>query len=279
MRVGELYIALKGACVDIYGEREASQISRIMVEELCGASPVKQLLEPNAQVEVENLDDILNGLSSSRPMQYILGSAEFFNLRFRVREGVLIPRNETEELVSLIIAQSGEQPRVLDIGTGSGAIAISIAHTLPKSQVTALDISEKALEVVRENSELIGVEIEIIKGDALSGVEGFVEGEFDVVVSNPPYIPQSDISSMRSNVVDYEPHIALFVEDSDPLIFYRRIAESSLSLLKADGALYFEVYELLADQVVQMMQGMGYQEVKIVKDINDKERIVWGRRS
>ncbi len=279
MRVGELYRSLREACVDIYGEREASQIGRIMVEELCGVSPIKITLEPNREVEVDNLATILEELSSSRPMQYILGSAEFFNLRFKVREGVLIPRPETEELVSLIISQSGEQPRVLDIGTGSGAIAISIAHTLPKSQVSALDISSQALEVASENIHNIGVEVELIEGDALKGVENSIEGSFDVVVSNPPYIPQSDITAMRANVVDYEPHQALFVEDDDPLIFYRKIATSSLTILKEGGALYFEIYEKLADEVVDMMQRLGYHQVSIVKDINDKNRIVWGKRS
>ncbi len=274
-----MYRSLREACVDIYGEREASQIGRIMVEELCGVSPIKITLEPNREVEVDNLATILEELSSSRPMQYILGSAEFFNLRFKVREGVLIPRPETEELVSLIISQSGEQPRVLDIGTGSGAIAISIAHTLPKSQVSALDISSQALEVASENIHNIGVEVELIEGDALKGVENSIEGSFDVVVSNPPYIPQSDITAMRANVVDYEPHQALFVEDDDPLIFYRKIATSSLTILKEGGALYFEIYEKLADEVVDMMQRLGYHQVSIVKDINDKNRIVWGKRS
>ncbi len=279
MRVRELYNALRGACEGVYPEREATQIARIMVETLTGVKPIDLVLSPSTEVEVETLEQILKELSEARPMHYILGEAEFCSLNFMVREGVLIPRSETEELVGLVVKQCSGEERILDVGTGSGAIAISVAKSLPKSEVTAIDISHEALSIARTNGERLGAEVDFREGDALQGIENYVEGKFDVVVSNPPYIPASEEVAMRDNVTKYEPHLALFVDDCDPLIFYRAIAQSSLKLLRGSGRLYFEVHETLAGEVAQLLQEMGYCEVNIVKDINDKERIVWAQRS
>ncbi len=273
MRASELYGQLKGACCELYGEREASQIGRIMLEELTSITPTKLLIEPNIEIEVEHLDRILEELAAARPMQYILGRAEFCSRSFVVREGVLIPRPETEELVAMVIKQSQTGQRIVDVGTGSGAIAISVAKGVVGCRVEAIDISREALEIARENAERLGVDVTFVEGDALKGIEHYIDSGVDVVISNPPYIPQCESEQMRSNVTQYEPHLALFVSDDDPLIFYRAISLSALKILKSGGRLYFEIHEEFAADIELLLDEMGYSQVEIVKDINEKDRI------
>ncbi|MFI3278891.1 MAG: peptide chain release factor N(5)-glutamine methyltransferase [Rikenellaceae bacterium] len=270
----ELYNLLSSAAESLYGAREAEQIARMILSEVAGVSITHLVLEPHAQCHIDNLDQILEELSAGRPVQYIIGQADFCGLRFSVREGVLIPRPETEELVYRIVEECPPEPRILDVGSGSGAIAISLAKTIPDSKVWGVDISKDALAIARENNLRLSAGVTLTEGDALSGVENYVEGEFDIVVSNPPYIPYSQQADMRENVVSFEPHEALFVEDDNPIVFYRAIAKSALKLLKSEGLLYFEIHESFWSDVVDMLREMGYIGVTMIKDINDKPRIV-----
>jgi release factor glutamine methyltransferase len=209
-------------------------------------------------------------------VQYVLGQAQFCDLTFEVAEGVLIHRPETEELVSRVAADAAEGARILDVGTGSGAIAVALAKMVKGAKVVAVDISEIALEIAAKNAAKNGVDVEVIKADALADMSHL--GQFDIIVSNPPYIPQSDLSSMNRNVVDYEPHTALFVADNDALCFYRSIAQNGLTMLRNGGGLYFEIYEQFGSQIAAMLEGMGYRDVVVAKDIFGKDRMVWSRR-
>ncbi|MFI3264417.1 MAG: peptide chain release factor N(5)-glutamine methyltransferase [Rikenellaceae bacterium] len=270
----ELYNLLSSTAEPIYGAREAEQIARMILLEVAGVSTIHLILEPNIECKIENLDTILEELAAGRPVQYIIGQADFCSLRFVVREGVLIPRPETEELVFRIIEECEASPRILDVGCGSGAIAISLAKSIPGSQVWAVDISKEALAISRENNARLEAGVNIIEADALNGVENTLDGKFDIIVSNPPYIPYSEQENMRDNVLNYEPHLALFVEDDNPLIFYRAIATSAQMLLRSGALLYFEIHEDLWSDVVDMLKNMGYIGVTMIRDINEKPRIV-----
>ncbi len=258
----------------LYGAREAEQIARMILSEVAGVSMTHLILEPHEQCKIDDLDMIVVELAAGRPVQYIIGEAEFCAHRFKVCDGVLIPRPETEELVYRVIEECEAEPRILDVGCGSGAIAISLAKAIEGSEVWALDISKEALDVARENNLRLEAGVNIIGGDALNGIEHYVSGPFDIIVSNPPYIPSSEESEMRSNVLDYEPYIALFVDDEDPLLFYRAIARSSLQLMPSGGVLYFEIHESFWSEVVDMLRDMGYIGVTMCRDINDKPRII-----
>ncbi len=306
MTVGELYRALRDAAIAIYGEREAQQMARIMLDEIWGVDKV-QLLTKSAeplnnqcqrrdgilnQVQDDSggdvsIEEIIEDIKSARPMQYIIGECDFCDFRLKVREGCLIPRPESEELIRWVMEESGQSDhigtKILDVGTGSGALAIALQRVLKNCSVTALDISDDALSIATQNIANLAPNITLIKGDALAGVENYLDLDddgvkFDIIVSNPPYIPRREIVDMRANVVDHEPHIALFVPDNDPLIFYRRIAQSALKILKDNGTLYFEVHENLARDTAQMLHDVGYAQTEIRRDINDKERMVCGRR-
>lgn len=270
----DIYNLLSATAEPLYGVREAEQIARMILSEMAGVSLTHLVLEPNEQCTIENLDCIVEELSSGRPVQYIIGEADFCSHRFVVREGVLIPRPETEELVYRVVEECEPKPRILDVGCGSGAIAISLAKAIEGSEVWALDLSKEALAVSRENNLRLEGRVNIVDGDALNGIENYVDGEFDIIVSNPPYIPYNEECDMRTNVVDYEPHMALFVDDDEPLIFYRKIARSALMLMPSGGLLYFEVHESLWSDVVDILREMGYIGVTMCRDINEKPRIV-----
>ncbi|MBE6195973.1 MAG: peptide chain release factor N(5)-glutamine methyltransferase [Rikenellaceae bacterium] len=260
----------------IYGEREAATIARMVLSARSGISESALLADPAAEIEIPDFEDLAQELGSGRPVQYIVGHTEFCGLEFRVREGVLIPRPETEELVGHILRKHPSARHILDIGTGSGCIAIALKKALPEAQITALDLSDEALEIARENSERLGAGITLIKGDALCG-ESYPEGPFEVIVSNPPYIPQSEERLMRRNVLDFEPHEALFVPDSDPLRFYRAIGSEALKRLTPTGSLWFEVHEDFADLTAEMLAGQGYSRVEVLRDLFDKKRMIWSR--
>lgn len=270
----ELYNLLCATAEPIYGAREAEQISRMILAEMAGVSMTQLVLEPCEQCSIDNLDLIVDQLAGGRPVQYIIGMADFCSFRFAVREGVLIPRPETEELVFRIVEECCPKPRILDVGCGSGAIAISLAKLIAESEVFGVDISREALAVARENNFRLEAGVNFLEGDALGGVEQYVDGEFDLIVSNPPYIPQCELDQMRENVTMFEPHLALFVEDDNPLVFYRAIARSALKLLRSQGLLYFEVHEDLWCDVADMLREQGFIGVTMLRDINEKPRIV-----
>ncbi len=261
----------------LYEEHEAATLVRRLLAERCEISEAALLADPDATIEIPDFEQLAQELASGCPLQYIVGHTEFYGLDFRVREGCLIPRPETEELVDKILKKHPSAHRILDVGTGSGCIAIALKKGLPEAQITALDRSEEALEIARENCQHLAAEIDLRKGDALS-LEEWVEGPFDVIVSNPPYIPRSEEQLMRKNVLDFEPHEALFVPDKEPLLFYRAIGRSALNLLSPNGSLWFEVHENYADQTAEMLKEEGFGEVEVICDLFDKKRMVWSRR-
>ena len=276
MTVRQTIVQIEGAISSLYDPREATAIARAVVCRRCGYNFSQLVVHYDDECQIDDLQTIIEQLAAARPVQYVLGEAEFYDLTFSVQEGVLIPRPETEELVSRVVSDARAGMRILDVGTGSGAIAVSVAHSVAGAEVVAVDISDAALAIAQSNAERNGVSVEFVKADALGDMSAL--GEFDIIVSNPPYIPQSDIATMNRNVVDYEPHTALFVADDDALCFYRSIAQNGLTMLRVGGGLYFEIYEQFGSQIAAMLADMGYRDVEVVKDIFGKERMVWSRR-
>ncbi len=271
----QLLDRVEGVTIPLYGSREGRAVAERLCNDLYGVSRFGAMLEPDAEVDVEEavLTSQLSRLGAGEPVQYVVGRQEFYGREFAVRPGILIPRPETEELVALIVGENrNDSPAILDVGTGSGAIAISLAAEIPQSRVWALDVSPVAVEVARENAEQLGVSIEVGLGDIF---EWQPRAEsLDIVVSNPPYIPESERVEMGTNVVDYEPSSALFVPDSDPLIFYRRIAEVAAVALRKGGHLYFEIHEKLADETAKLLMEKGFTQVTIHEDMNSKPRMI-----
>lgn len=241
---------------------------------MSGESEMKFLIDPNEIIDIE-LGDVAEQLSAGRPVQYIIGKTEFCGEEFTVREGVLIPRPETEELVMWAIQEVKEfpLPRILDLCTGSGCIAIALKKLIPAATVTAIDLSAEALKIAQENATNLGADVRFLADDVLQGVPQLGNEQFDIIVSNPPYIPISEREAMHINVTNFEPAMALFVEDSDPLIFYREIACIAKSRLSERGALLFEIHELLADETLQMLQKEGF-EAELRHDFLNKPRMI-----
>lgn len=258
----------------LYGEAEARQIAEMIVCARGGITRGELLTEPMRELTIDDLESIEADLAAWRPVQYITGSAEFCGLDIKVREGVLIPRPETEELVDKVRREVRADARLLDVGTGSGCIAVALASMLPASEVCAMDISPEALAVAAENCRLHAPRVRLVEGDALGEFSSLFDAGFDAIVSNPPYIPRSDRESMRANVTEHEPHTALFVDDDDPLAFYRSIAREGWQLLVEGGRLYFEIYEHAADALCRMLSDMNYSEVECLTDFRGKPRIV-----
>ncbi|MBR2326400.1 MAG: peptide chain release factor N(5)-glutamine methyltransferase [Alistipes sp.] len=275
MTIRQTIHLIRDAVESLYGMHEAEAIARMVVGDRLNFNLSQLVAHYDEECEIRGVEQLIAELRQGRPVQYVLGKAEFCERVFNVREGVLIPRPETEELVYRIAESAKSGVRILDIGTGSGAIAISLAKMVEEAKVTAVDISAEALKVARENAKQLGAEVEFIEADALGDLSHL--GEFDIIVSNPPYIPQSDIATMRRNVVDYEPHSALFVPDDDPLKFYRAIARSGRTMLNANGILWFEIYEKLGSEMCAMLKAEGYTRCGIEQDANLKERIVWAQ--
>lgn len=270
----EVLLQLTSRLTPLYGEREARQIARIVVMELGQITPTDLVLEPDRELVIEGIDRIAEELASGRPLQYVLGHAEFCGLDLQVREGVLIPRPETEELVRWIVDSNRiASPSILDVGTGSGAIAIALSHLLPTGHVSAVDLSEEALQIARGNTRRHNLPIEFTRADALGELFPGERERFDLIVSNPPYIPERERASMRRNVTEFEPQMALFVPDNDPLRFYRAIARNARRLLRPGGRLYFEIHEDFAEPICRMLAEEGFPSTEVRKDINDKNRM------
>ena len=265
---------------ECYPDVEARQIAEMILLAKGGISRNDLLIEPNVELEITDLETVFDELRSWRPVQYIVGKADFADMELTVREGVLIPRPETEELVDWVAREAKEGAHILDVCTGSGCIAIALKRMVKSSEVWAMDISEDALAIARENGAEYAPEVRFVEGDALADFSTHFEGvAFDVIVSNPPYIPDSDRALMRPNVLEHEPDLALFVEDSDPLIFYRAIAQTGRKMLKPDGCLYFEIYESLVEEMVAMLECEGYTDIVVREDFRGKPRMICARVS
>ena len=265
----------------LYDQRERMNIARMVAAALSGENEMKYLIEGAEVVEIPQLESKVKELSQGRPVQYVIGHSEFCGLDIEVREGVLIPRPETEELVAWVIEKTAdiERPRILDVCTGSGCIALALAARVGKASVVAVDISDEALTIARCNAERLQLGVEFIKDDALAHLQNIADRKFDIVVSNPPYIPISERESMHVNVVNFEPDIALFVADDDPLIFYREIAVTAKHILADNGYLLFEIHQPLAQQTVDMLRELGYDAVELRNDCFDKPRMICSQLS
>lgn len=265
----------------LYDQRERMNIARMVAAALSGENEMKYLIEGAEVVEIPQLESKVKELAQGRPVQYVIGHSEFCGLDIEVREGVLIPRPETEELVAWVIEKAAdiERPRILDICTGSGCIALALAARVGKASVVAVDISDEALTIARCNAERLQLGVEFIKDDALEHLPNIADRKFDIVVSNPPYIPISERESMHVNVVNFEPDIALFVADDDPLIFYREIAVTAKHILADNGYLLFEIHQPLAQQTVNMLSELGYDAVELRNDCFDKPRMICSQLS
>jgi release factor glutamine methyltransferase len=260
----------------IYDEAEAKAISEWLVEHFYGLSRNDLLLNIEIKQTANiDLDNLIARLNAAEPIQYITGEAFFYGLKFKVSEAVLIPRPETEELVELILkhAKSVINPTILDIGTGSGCIAVSLAKKYPDAIVSAWDISEAALEIAKKNAVLNQVKVNFEKVDILNVNQKQL---YDIVVSNPPYISQSEAMDMRANVLNHEPHLALFVENDNPLVFYKAIAAFCKTNLKSGGRFFVEINEALGKETAEVFQNEGCVAIEIIKDMYGKERFVMG---
>lgn len=262
----------------LYGNGEARAITDYVLDVCFGLSKADILcgaVEEMTAEKTAELNKIFGRLTEGEPVQYVLGRAEFSGRWFNVRPGVLIPRPETEELCAWITADSkaSASPKVLDIGTGSGCIAITLQLDMPESKVTAWDISADALDVARENAQQLGANVNFVKLDALNAKP---EGEWDVIVSNPPYICEKEKKDMAVNVLEHEPHTALFVPDADPLLFYRAITRLAVQTLSKGGRLYFEINPIYADDTCRMMRAEGMTAVELRSDMYGKQRMAKG---
>lgn len=276
----EIFLQLVAVASECYPEVEARQIAEMILLAKGDISRNDLLIEPNVELVIPDLESIFEELRSWRPVQYIVGKAEFADMELTVREGVLIPRPETEELVDWVACEAKVGAHILDVCTGSGCIAIALKRMVRDSSVWAMDISHEALAIARENGAEYAPDVRFIEGDALADFSADFEGvTFDAIVSNPPYIPNSDRLLMRPNVTEHEPDMALFVEDSDPLIFYRAIARTGHKMLSTDGRLYFEIYESLVDDMVAMLEVEGYTDIVVKEDFRGKPRMICARVS
>lgn len=262
---------------NIQDEQEIESFFFILTEYLHNIKRVDVALNPNFELsedDVEKWNAILAELQLEKPIQYITGEAWFFRLRFEVNENTLIPRPETEELVEWILSSSiiHHPSSILDIGTGTGCIPISLKTNLPKANVSAIDVSEKALEVAKRNAISNKVDISFIQANILE-VEDLSQ-YFDIIVSNPPYVRNLEKEEIKKNVLDYEPHLALFVEDTDALLFYRKIAQLALKNLTPNGLLFFEINQYLGKETVELLENLGFKNIELKKDMYGNDRMI-----
>ena len=279
--VKDVSIAFRKELAGLYDVREIDSLCMITIAEITGTSSAKIKAFPELELPVEHSETITNilaKLKTGEPIQYILGHTEFYGLTFKVNPSVLIPRPETEELVEWIIASTANghwaSGNILDIGTGSGCIAITLKKHLNEAHVSAIDISAEALKTAKENAELNDVIVDFIEADILNIKYEIDNAKFDVIVSNPPYVTLYDKKQMHTNVTDFEPHSALFVPEDDPLIFYRIITDFASTYLKKGGLLFFEINENYGEQIVELLNIKSFKNIELRKDMSGRDRVI-----
>lgn len=278
--ISECLASARDTFNDQFSEREKRQLMKQLLQNVLSSSVEDLIRMGNQKLSSENvalLKKMVQRVNDGIPFQLVVGSTFFYEHEFKVDERALIPRPETEELVHGVInllRKHKTEPKVLDIGTGTGCIAISIKKAIPSATVTAIDVSEEALQLAKENAEQLGAGIDFIQSDILR--EEFSQ-KFDLIVSNPPYIPEQDRAEMQSNVLDYEPATALFVPNDDPILFYERIAAIGVRMLKKSGYLAFEIHENLADEIEKCLTLKGYKNIEIKTDLQGKDRMIFAQ--
>lgn len=274
LSLAELRQLLRQRLTPKYGDREATAMSREIIMHLKGWSLTRLIADEEKEASdfvKQRANEILKLLMQYMPLQYALGETTFHGLTLKVRPGVLIPRPETEELVDLIVKEnSASDLRVLDLCTGSGAIAVALARALPFCRMDAVDFSDKALEVARENAADLKVNVTFTLADVFK--LKLPPATYDIIVSNPPYVDRSEMSEMEPNVLDYEPHEALFVDDDTPLVFYEKICSLAATALKEGGRLYFEINPRHAAELKRLIGSSCFSDVTIIKDTHGKDR-------
>jgi release factor glutamine methyltransferase len=281
--VKDIFFDYKQSLSTIYDVNEVEAITLLAINEISNLSKAKTKAFPEFELpadHAEKLYHVLNELKTGKPIQYILGKTEFYGLPFFVDQSVLIPRPETEELVEwILVSVDGLQLAVgsiLDIGTGSGCIAISLKKNLPAVNVSAIDISKAALNTAKRNAELNDVDINFIEADILNINSDLPFGrpKSEIIISNPPYVTLHDKTQMHTNVTDFEPHTALFVPENDPLLFYRAIADFALVKLNQNGLLFFEINESLGNETVELLARKGFKNIELKKDMSGRDRMI-----
>lgn len=276
-KLQELFQDYSKKLQSLYPKQEAESLVFWLFEAYLGKNRMAILGNESLENEPPGLSKALKNLLEGMPIQYILGKAPFYGREFDVSPAVLIPRNETEELVHLIIRENPKPGlRVLDIGTGSGCIPVTLDLEMNNPTVFSVDISREALEIAKQNADTLDAKVEFLCLDILKDELHF-EG-FDIIVSNPPYVRHSEKDLMHTNVLAYEPHLALFVYDEDPFLFYRVISQKAKNTLKRGGKLYFEINEAFGKETKQLMEDLGFEEVKIFEDLNGRQRMIRGIR-
>ena len=266
---------------DLYPKEEIDSMFYLLLEHITGKTRLLMAVEPDIMIsgsEENRLVRSLAELMKEYPVQYLIGETEFLGRNFKVSEDVLIPRPETEELVNWIISQTDKKKelKILDIGTGSGCIIISLACALKESVCSATDVSDKALELAKNNAMIHGTDIDFLKQDVLTAKT--LPGQFDLIVSNPPYVRQSEKAKMRGNVLKFEPDLALYVEDEDPLLFYRAIAKLAAQSLTTGGSLYFEINQYMEAETKSLLEDLKFSDIVTKKDLFGAPRMIRARK-
>jgi len=281
--IKDVFAFFKPSLKSIYDGNEIEAITLLVASEITDLSKAQIKAFPEKEItaeQSEKLSRILNRLQTGEPVQYILGHTEFYGLPFKVTPSTLIPRPETEELVQWVLNSVDKHSRlnILDIGTGSGCIAISLKKNLPGATVSAIDISAAALTMAKQNAVLNNVTVEFAEADILSSEAEIKDPKFEIIVSNPPYVTLLDKTQMHSNVTDFEPHSALFVPEDNPLIFYKAIADFALSNLDNNGLLFLEINESLGKETVELLEAKRFKNIELKKDMSGRDRMIRANR-
>jgi len=282
MVLSELKIKMNLILTAVFVKTEVESFFYLLIDSRLNLSKMDFLLNPNVEVNSEDLrflESAIQKLKTEQPIQYILGETEFYGLLFKVNENTLIPRPETEELVDWIIQDqiidNNKQLTILDIGTGSGCIPVSLAKNLTKAKVTSVDVSEEAIQVAQENAVSNNVVVSFVNDSILEPkIVNDSKNKFDIIVSNPPYVRNLEKQEIKNNVLAHEPHLALFVEDDDALLFYGKITEFALKYLKKEGVLYFEINQYLGEETVELIKKTGFTNVELRKDMSGNDRMI-----